>query len=431
MLRLNGLKINSRIDIITLLAGFMLTLAIGVGVGVYITVRNVARQDLFKPNKLSRPDDFPWALRLGWRLAWAQTPDHRTPEYARKLNEADSLLGFDAGVIGSLNEIKKYDWQAQKDIPRAQKAVREAFIARLGRKLDYVDSPLLKIHAVQELKGGLQRVIFSAPAEPGYRIKGCMILPPGEKKHPAVVIAYGAGGSIFNTCGWEINTYHNDMGLKLAKKGFVTVVYVLRGMNHDAWDWGKPEWEPLQYESFVGYTLLRGSTPMNIWANDGVQVVKAIERHPRVDTDKIMFAGISHGGQIAMYAGAMETKRIKGVLAMGSFLSFEDLYTAIHHWTGHIIPNIGSVGDMGDIAALIAPRPLLILWGEKEDAKYLGRIGTLRESSLAEFERVKQVYERLGAGQHIHKFITLKAGHQFDVEGAVHFLGRYYPRPTN
>jgi hypothetical protein len=220
------------------------------------------------------------------------------------------------------------------------------------------------------------------------------------------------------------------MGLKLAKKGFVTVVYVLRGMNHDAWDWGKPEWEPMQYESLVGYTLLRGSAPMNVWANDGLQVIKAIEQHPRVDADKIMFAGISHGGQIAMYAGAMDTKRIKGVLAMGSFLSFEDLYTAVHHWTGHIIPNIGSVGDMGDIAALIAPRPLLILWGEQEDVKYLGRIGTLRESSLAEFDRVKQVYERLGAGQHIHKFIALKAGHQFDIEGAVHFLGRYYPPPN-
>jgi len=169
---------------------------------------------------------------------------------------------------------------------------------------------------------------------------------------------------------------------------------------------------------------------MNIWTNDGLQVVKAIERHPRVDADKIMFAGISHGGQIAMYAGAIETKRIKGVLSMGSFVSFEDLYTAVHHWTGHIIPNIGSVGDMGDIAALIAPRPLLILWGEKEDAKHLGRIGTLRESSLAEFDRVKLVYERLGAGRNIHKVISVNAGHDFDVEAALRFLDQYNPLPN-
>lgn len=430
MLRFRGIKVNPKIRIILPLAGLIVAFAMGIAIGVHITVRSISRQDLLKKTTLSESLGFPWALSLGWRLLRAPTPEHRTPEYIRKSNEADSLLGFDAGVIGSLNGIKKFDWQAQKDIIRAQKDLREAFIARLGRKLDYVDNPSLKIHAVQELKGGLQRVIFSAPAESGYQIKGCMILPAGEKKLPTVVIAYGAGGSILNTCGWEINTYHNDMGLKLAKKGYVTVVYVLRGMNHDAWDWGKPEWEPLQYESFVGYTLLRGSSAMNVWANDGVQVVRAIERHPRVDAGKIMFAGISHGGQIAMYAGAMETKRIKGVLSMGSFLSFEDLYTAIHHWTGHIIPNIGSVGDMGDIAALIAPRPLLILWGEKEDAKHLGRIGTLRESSLAEFDRVKQVYERLGAGQHIHKAITLRAGHQFDVESAVHFLGQYYPHPN-
>lgn len=287
ILRFKRRKLNPKIRIIFSLAGLIAAFAMGIAIGVHITVRSISRQDLLKKTTLSESLGFPWALSLGWRLFRAPTPEHRTPEYVRKLNEADSLLGFDAGVIGSLNGIKKFDWQAQKDIPRAQKALREAFMARLGRKLDYVDNPSLKIHAVQELKGGLQRVIFSAPAEPGYQIKGCMILPPGEKKLPSVVIAYGAGGSILNTCGWEINTYHNDMGLKLAKKGFVTVVYVLRGMNHDAWDWGKPEWEPMQYESFVGYALLRGSTPMNIWANDGVQMAKAIEQHSRVDADKI------------------------------------------------------------------------------------------------------------------------------------------------
>lgn len=405
----------------------MVTFTMGVIVGIHITVRSIARQDLLKKTQLAESVGFPWALSLGWRLLRAPIPEHQTPEYLRKLNEANSLLDFDAGVIGSLNGIKKYDWQVKKDILRAQKDLREAFIAKLGRKLDYVDNPSLKIHSVQALQGGLQRVIFSAPGEPGYRIKGCMILPPGETKLPTVVIAYGAGGSILNTCGWEINTYHNDMGLKLAKKGYVTVLYVLRGMNHDAFDWGKPEWEPLQYASFVGYTLLRGSSPMNVWAHDGLQVIRAIEQHPRVDADKIVFAGVSHGGQIAMYASAIETQCIKGVLSMGSFFSFEDLYTAIRHRTGHIIPDIGSVGDMGDIAALIAPRPLLIQWGEEDDVKHMGKIATLRESSLAEFDRVKQVYERLGAGQHIHKAITLRAGHEFDVEAAEHFLGQYYP----
>jgi hypothetical protein len=421
---LNGLRIRS----IVVWVGLLLILVLGINLGVHITVQSIVRQDLMKDSKLTPL--FPWALTLGWRVIWAPTPEHRTAEYLRKFKEADSLLAFDAGMIGPLSGIKKVDWQAEKDIPRAQEALRQAFISRLGRKLDYVDSPPLKIHVSQDLGNGVRRIIFSVPAEPGYQIKGCMMIPAGEKKLPAVVMAYGAGGSILNTCGWEMHSYHSDMAYQLAQKGFITVVYVLRGMNHDGWDWGKPEWEPLEYPTLVGYSILRGSCAMNIWVNDGLQVVRAIEQQPRVDANKVMFAGVSHGGQIAMYAGAIETKRIKGVLAMGSFASFEDLYTSIHHWTGHAIPDIGSIGDMGDIAALVAPRPMMIQWGENEGVKNMGKVAVLRESSLGEFDRVKQVYARLEAAQNLHKVLTPRAGHHFDVHAAVRFLDQFNPRPN-
>jgi pimeloyl-ACP methyl ester carboxylesterase len=422
-----GLKRKTRG--VVLAAGLVfLTAAAGISAGIHLTMVNIKRHDLLKESKLDKAY-FPWGLSLGWTLIWAPTPPHRTPEYLRKLKEADSLLAFDAGVIGPLSGIKKYDWQAEKDIPRAQEALRKAFVAKLGRKLDYVGTPTLQIHSAQKLKDGMQRIIFSAPAEPGYQIKGCMIIPPGQDKVPAVMLAYGAGGNISNTCGWEIDTYHNDMGLKLAQKGFITVVYILRGMHRDAWDWGKPEWEPLDYDNIVGYSLLRGSCAMNIWVNDGLQVLRAIEQYPRVDANKIMFGGISHGGQIAMYAGAIEPERIKGVLAMGSFASLEDLYTKMHHWTGHAIPDMGRVGDMGDIAALIAPRPLMIQWGEYDGVKNMGKKAIFQPSSLTEFERVKQVYERLDAGKNIHKVITPRIGHNFDIQAAVRFLSQYNSRP--
>ena len=414
---------------ILLTAGLVLSMAVGITVGIHLTIENIARHDLLKQTKLNKAS-FPWALSLGWRLIWAPTPQHRTADYLRKLKEVDSLLAFDAGVIGPLSGIKKLDWQAEKDIPRAQAALRKAFVAKLGRKLEYIEMPEFKIHSTQDLKGGMQRIIFSVPAEPGYQIKGCMIVPAGQAKTPAIMLAYGAGGNIMDTCGWDMDTYHRDMGLKLAQRGYVTVVYILRGMHRDAWDWGKPEWEPLEYDNLIGYSLLRGSCAMNIWVNDGLQVLRAIEQFPRVDAHKIMFGGVSHGGQIAMYAGAIEPERVKGVLAMGSFASFEDLYTKMHHWTGHAIPDMGSVGDMGDIAALVAPRPMLIQWGEYDGVKNMGKKAIFQPSSLTEFERVKQVYERLGAGDKIHKVITPNTGHHFDVSAAVRFLDEYNSRPN-
>lgn len=407
-----------------LIVGFLLGLGGGIAVGIHVTINSINRQDLLKENKIDKLG-FPWALSLGWRLIRAADPEHRTAAYVQKLAEAKSLTKFDAGIIGPLGGIRKHDWPSEKNIPQAQKAIREAFLTKLGRKLDYVNDPSIKIHSTQTLNDGVQRVIFSAPAEPGYQIKGCMMIPSGATKLPAVIVAYGAGGSLFETCGWNIKSYHNDMGWKLAQKGYVTVVYVLRGMNFDAWDWGKPEWEPLPYPNLVGYSLLRGSSAMNIWVNDGLQVLKAIEQHPRVDAERIMFAGVSHGGQIAMYAGAVEPTRIKGVLSMGSFASYEDLYTKMHHWVGHAIPDIGSVGDMGDIAALIAPRPLLIQWAEHDGVSSVGHQAIFQPSSLTEFARVQLVYDRLTAGEKLHKVITVKAGHNFDVPAAIRFLDQF------
>jgi hypothetical protein len=405
----------------------VLALGMGMALGIHLTITHITKLHLLRPTALNRPS-FPHSLALGWRIIRAPTPIGSTPEHRRKADEARSVLGFDPGVIGPLSGIRRHDWEAEHDIPRAQKALRSAVVARLGHKLDYVAAPSVRIHSTQPLDGGIRRVVFSVPGEPGYRIKGCMLLPPGEAPHPAVILAYGAGGTFLDTCGWSVEGYHNDMGLRLAREGYVSIVYSLRGLGHDSHDWGRPEWEPLTYPNLVGYSLLRGSCAMNIWVYDGLQVLTAMASHPRVTPDEIMFGGVSHGGQIAMFAGAID-ERVRGVVSMGSFASFEGLFTETHLWTGHAIPGIGAVADIGDIAALVAPRPLLVQWGEKEHMKERGLGGMLRPSSLAEFERAQRVYERLGAGRNIRKVITPALGHHFDTDAARDFLAAHLENP--
>ena len=339
-----------------------------------------------------------------------------------KRQEFKTLVAFDAGEIGSFVESKAYDWRVIEDIPKVQQQIREDFISKLGNTLPYVQHPVFSIHSSQHLDHNIQRVIFSVPAEPGYVIKGCLLIPHSKEPLETIMLAYGLGGSLYETCGWGIESYHNDMGMAMAREGYVSIIPVFRGLGGDASDWGRPEWGAMDYKDFVGYTLQQNSSAMNVWVYDSLQVLKAIREHPKIDSQNIFFGGISHGGQIALYAGALEPKLIRGVLSMGSFLSYDSLYTETHNWTGHAIPGIRTVGNMGDIAALLAPRPFLVQWGELDST---APWASLRPSSIAEFERVQMVYEKMGSPRNIQKVITPQVDHVFDVQAAVSFMARH------
>ncbi len=339
-----------------------------------------------------------------------------------KHQEFKSLVAFDAGVIGRLVEMKTYDWNSIADISKVQQFIRKEFVSRLGKKLAYEKNPELSIHSSQKLDHNIQRIIFSVPAEPGYVIKGCMLVPFAEKPLTGIMLAYGLGGSLYQTCGWGIESYHNDMGMAMAREGFVSIIPVFRGLGGDGNDWGNPEWGQMDYRDFVGYTLQQESSAMSVWVYDSLQVLKAIREHPKIDPRNIFIGGISHGGQIALYAGAIEPELIRGVLSMGAFVSFQSLYTETHNWTGHAIPGIWTVGNMGDIAALLAPRPFLVQWGELDSTDPWA---SLRPSSIEEFSRVQVVYDKMGSPQNIQKVITPQVGHVFDAQAAASFLARH------
>ncbi|MEW6071725.1 MAG: alpha/beta fold hydrolase [Planctomycetota bacterium] len=232
-----------------------------------------------------------------------------------------------------------------------------------------------------------------------------------------MLFAHGAGGEIADCCGFGRRTYHSDCMYELARDGYLTVTYSLRGLGTD--DFGRPEWEPMDYTDLVRYALNRGSSAMAVWVYDGLQVLDAMLRHPAVDPARICFAGMSHGGQIAMYAGAIAPERIAAVIAMGSMISFETIYTEVHNMAGHAVPGIARYGNMGDYGALVAPRPLFVQWGEHERDD---RAGQLRDSSLAEFARTQGVYARLGAAAEAVARVTPDEGHHFDLEAARTFL---------
>jgi pimeloyl-ACP methyl ester carboxylesterase len=335
-----------------------------------------------------------------------------------ELGDAWELLRtYDCGVIGPMGGVTHYDWDAAGAVEAAQAELRGELERVLGPRLAYASEPRFEVLFREELPSGLERTVCTVPGEAGYEILCCMLRPLEGERFPALVFAHGAGGHIVDACGFGRETYHNDCMFEIARQGYLTVTYAMRGLGTS--DFGRPEWEPMLYDDIVGYTLNRGACAMNVWVYDGLQVLDALRVHEAVDPARIGFAGMSHGGQVAMYAGGLAPDRVACVVAMGSMISFDTIYGEVHNMTGHALPGIARVCDMGDLGGLVAPRPMLVQWGALERT---GRHSQLRDASLRELEVTRSVYERLGAAERVVPRITPGRDHHFDVPAAIEFL---------
>ena len=114
-----------------------------------------------------------------------------------------------------------------------------------------------------------------------------------------------------------------------------------------------------------------------------------IESRTALDARKVGCIGISGGGTCALFSAAVEP-RIQATLVSGYLNTFRACIMSMSHCMDNYVPGILKWAEMYDVAGLIAPRRL---FSEAGDRDPIFPATAARES----FERVKKVYEILGA----------------------------------
>lgn len=174
------------------------------------------------------------------------------------------------------------------------------------------------------------------------RIRICLVVPINteSKKYPAVVCIHGHGGNRYSAFEKEPTPYHG-FGRVLAQKGFVVITT----------DVG-------QHEVYEKDRTLMGE---RLW--DLMRCVDYLGKLPFVDTSRIGCAGLSLGGEMAMWLGAIDT-RIQATVVCG-FLTYMDQMEK-NHCLCWKFEGLRELVNFPDIYALIAPRALQCQNGEKE-----------------------------------------------------------------
>ena len=165
--------------------------------------------------------------------------------------------------------------------------------------------------------------------------------------------------------------------------------------------------------------LLVGRTPIGDRVWDMSKIIDWALKSLPIDPGKIVMTGNSGGGTVTLFAAACDT-RISVAVPSSYFCTFEGSIGSLHHCECNYIPGIMQLGEMADVAGLIAPRPFCAVQGLKDTIFPI-------EESRKSFDQLKKIYAAAGAAEHCELFVGPE-GHRYYKAGVWPFVRKHFGR---
>ena len=233
----------------------------------------------------------------------------------------------------------------------------------------------LQIHRQDRGSYWEERVeIFSAPGVrlPCYRLQPKTVPPPGG--FPVVLALQGhhpRGKEPFvgHYLGVEEKAQteqrEEDVGIQAVARGYAVLVPELLGFGELAWEQDRAADKKNSCAELSRRLLLMGRTLMGERVADLMQVLDYAGTLPDVNLERILVVGYSGGGTAAMFLASLDA-RVGAAVLVSSFCTYRASIVARAHCLCNVVPGILQLGEMSDLAGLIAPRPLLVVHGAQD-----------------------------------------------------------------
>lgn len=163
----------------------------------------------------------------------------------------------------------------------------------------------------------------------------------------------------------KIDFFHYDYGMQLAKRGYVALCPDCRGF-------GERRDEKMQIpgdeKAFLTSSCFHlahmaepiGETVAGMCTWDAMRLIDYVYERGEWDTEKLCAVGFSGGGMQVLWLSALDD-RIRRCIISGYLYGYKDALMILNgNCNCNYVPHLWEHFDMGDIASLIAPRPLAI-----------------------------------------------------------------------
>lgn len=238
--------------------------------------------------------------------------------------------------------------------------------------------------------------IISLDVGEGVRAPVAVLIPGGKPPFKPVIVFHGHEPGV----GYILGHYpdaetardnlarENNYAQALAEAGYLVCAVEQRGMGDrltdQIGDWSFPH--SCRHLSFA--YLMAGRTLLGERCWDAMCAINYLATRPDVQPGVLGCTGHSGGGCTALWLAALD-ERVTAAVISGYFCSFRASILAMEHCECNYVPGILELGEMGDIAALVAPRPLCVLHGELDPIFPAA-------ATVEQFETVKRAYAASG-----------------------------------
>lgn len=253
----------------------------------------------------------------------------------------------------------------------------------------------------------------------------CLLCIPrlGKKKYPLAICLQGHNTGMHHSVGRaryaadeKADRGDRDFALQALRRGYAALALDQRGFGDRRTDIDMPtrgEGMPKCQVSVMN-ALMVGRTMIGERCWDVSRAIDLALTYPEIDGDRILCTGNSGGGTTTYYAAALDD-RIKVAMPSCAVCTYKTSICAIYHCVCNYIPRIARYMDMGDVAAAIAPRKLIVINGATDPI-------FPQEGVNDCFETIKSIYTAAGVpdhcalatGQGAHRYYAAEAWRAFD-----------------
>ncbi len=269
-----------------------------------------------------------------------------------------------------------------------------------------------------------EKIVFDA--RPGVSVLAYVLLPSAARRPaPVMICVPGHGRGVDDIVGIDERGqdrtdkagYQHDFALQVVEAGMAAVAIEPLGFGcrRDPIN-ARQSLSRSACQPSAGGALLVGQTMLGWRVWDVMRTVDYIATRPDLDAGRVGCMGISGGGTVTVFATALEP-RLQVALVSGYLNTFRDSVGSLSHCIDNYVPGILNWAEMHDVAGLVAPRPLFVESGEKDNIFPVA-------ASIESFGHVRDVYRVFGAEQAVEHEV-FPDEHAFWGRRGVPFLARH------